>query len=330
MSERREAGTPPSSERGPSGPARRANSGQATKTTWRALRAETQRALKDAGIESSEAEARWMIESASGFDAHEWLDIADSQPVARAEARLRQMVERRTAGEPLQYVLGAWSFRGLDLLVDSRVLIPRPETEFVVEVALEAAERMGLRRTSREHTLLEPAPTAVAVDLGTGSGAIALALEAELPDVEVWATDVSEEALVVARANVAGCAATRVRIAPPGWWFDALPPNLRGAVRLIVSNPPYVAEHEVATLPDEVARYEPRRALVSGPLGTEAVEELLRGAREWLAHSGVFVCELAPHQAAAMRARARAIGYREPAVRVDHAGRPRVLVATAE
>jgi len=330
VSERREAGIPPSSERGPSGPARRAESGKGVKTTWRALRSETQRALRDAGIESAEAEARWMVESASGFDAHEWLDIADTRPVARAEARLRQMVERRTAGEPLQYVLGAWSFRGLDLLVDPRVLIPRPETEFMVEVALEEAERMGLRRTSREHTLLEPAPTAVAVDLGTGSGAIALALEAELPDVEVWATDVSEDALVVARANAAGCAATRVRIAPAGSWFEALPGNLRGAVRLIVSNPPYVAEHEVATLADEVARYEPRRALVSGPSGTEAVEELLHGARDWLAPGGVFVCELAPHQAANMHARARAIGYGELAVRADLAGQARVLVARTE
>ena len=298
--------------------------------TWRALRAHTARTLRDAGIISADAEARFMVESASGFDADEWFDIADVHPVARAQARLHEMVERRIAGEPLQYVLGAWSFRGLDLLVDGRVLIPRPETEYVVEVALEEAERMGLRRARRRLTLVEPEPTVIAVDLGTGSGAIAFALEAELPEVEVWATDISDDALAVARANVSGCAATRVRIAPAGSWFDALPGALRGTVQLIVSNPPYVAEHELEALADEVAGYEPRDALVSGPLGTEAVEELLDGAHRWLTPGGAFVCELAPHQGEAMSERARALRYAEVDVRDDLAGRPRVLVARTE
>ncbi len=113
------------------------------------------------------------------------------------------MCARRLRGEPLQYVLGAWSFRGLDLMVDRRVLIPRPETEWVVEIALEEAERIGLRRTGRRPTF-DAEIAATVVDLGTGSGAIALALEAALPDVEVWATDASDDALAVASANIAG------------------------------------------------------------------------------------------------------------------------------
>jgi len=239
------------------------------------------------------------------------------------------MVRRRIAGEPLQYVLGGWEFRGLDLFVDRRVLIPRPETEFVVEVALEEASRSGLRRSRRRLTLVDDRTSATVADVGTGSGAIALALAAELPDVEVWATDVSEDALAVARANVSGCASTRVRIAASGEWFDPLPASLRGSLRLIVSNPPYVAEHEVAGLPVEVAAYEPRGALVSGPSGTEAIETLLERAPEWLAPGASFVCEIAPHQADPMRERAQAHGYHEVLVRTDLTGRARVLVARA-
>jgi release factor glutamine methyltransferase len=208
------------------------------------------------------------------------------------------------------------------------VLIPRPETEQVVEVALEEAERRGLRRVrGRDVSLAGDAPLAVA-DLGTGSGAIALALEAELPDVVVWATDASPDALDVARANIAGCAATRVRIGE-GSWFDALPVALRGRLELIVSNPPYVAEHELAALPPEVAGYEPRDALIAGPTGSEVLEHLVANAREWMVPDGVLVCELAPHQADVMAEYARRHGYVDVAVRSDLAGRPRVLVARA-
>lgn len=294
---------------------------------WQEVRRVTARALADAGIGPAETEARFIVERVSGYDASEWLEIVGATPTARAERELHDLVARRVSGEPLQYVLGGWSFRGLDLFVDRRVLIPRPETEYVVEVALEEAARSGLRRSRRRLSIVDTGAPAAAVDLGTGSGAIAIALAAELPDVEVWATDVSEDALAVARANVSGCAATRVRIADAGEWFDPLPAHLRGTVRLVVSNPPYVAEHEIAGLPDEVAAYEPRRALVSGPSGTEAIEHLLELAREWLASAATLVCEIAPHQADAMSAHARSLGYSEVMVRDDLTGRARVLVA---
>jgi release factor glutamine methyltransferase len=283
--------------------------------------------LAEAGIVPADAEARFIIERASGFDADEWLDIADHEPPVRAAQRVRDMVERRTAGEPLQYVLGAWSFRGLDLMVDARVLIPRPETEMVVEVALEEAQRLGLRREHRRLSLVPSEPSAIVADLGTGSGAIALALEAELPEAEVWATDASSDALAVAQANVAGCAAARVRVAPAGSWFDALPPELRGGLQVIVSNPPYIAEHERASLPDEVVNYEPVQALIAGADGTEMLRYLIDGAHSWLAPSGTLVLELAPHQADAMVGAATRAGYREVFVRNDLADRPRVLVA---
>jgi release factor glutamine methyltransferase len=297
--------------------------------TWHRTRDDIMRQLSAAGIVTAAAEARFLVEEVSGYSAADWPSIESEEPTARARARLGPMVERRIGGEPLQYVLGSWSFRGLDLMVDRRVLIPRPETEQVVEVALEEAQRRGLRRVRRRHlTLVDAEPESAVADIGTGSGAIALALDAELPDVVVWATDVSADALDVARANIAGCAATRVRTSV-GSWFDALPDELRGRFELVVSNPPYVAESEVAALPGEVADYEPRHALVSGPTGREALEYLLAHARDWLVPDGVLVCELAPHQADAMIEQARAFDYVDAFVRTDLAGRPRVLVARA-
>ena len=135
-----------------------------------------------------------------------------------AMARYDDMVARRAAGEPLQYVLGHWGFRHLDLMVNRRVLIPRPETEQVVEVALAELDRLGGRDV----------PTTV-VDLGTGSGAIALAVATERVRTTVWATDASEAALAVARANLAGVGRAGARVTMvAGDWFGALPAELRG------------------------------------------------------------------------------------------------------
>jgi release factor glutamine methyltransferase len=268
------------------------------------------------------------VEVASGYEGPELVTAGSHRATELAVGHLDAMTARRVRGEPLQYVLGRWQFLGIDLLVDPRVLVPRPETEVVAQVALEEAERTGARRGRGDPWAGTTAGYAVA-DLGTGSGALALALATELPDAEVWATDISAEALAVARANFAGAGspAARVRSAE-GSWFEALPAELRGRVRVVVSNPPYVAEHEVAELPRDVADWEPRHALVSGPTGLEALEHLVDHAREWLdPGAGVLVTELAPHQAAAMRDRATGAGYASVEIRRDLAGRDRVLVA---
>ena len=272
--------------------------------TWRELHAEVAAVLPD-------HEARWLVEEVSGLDRSRWSDPAPDG----APPRLRSMVERRTGGEPLQYVLGRWSFRGLDLVVDSRVLIPRPETEMLAEVALAEARRRG-------------GPSVVA-DLGTGSGALALALAAELPGAEVWATDVSADALAVARSNLAAVgpeAAARVHLAE-GMWYEALPADARGRLRVIVSNPPYVTDAEFAGLPPEVRDHEPAGALLAGPTGRESLEHLVAGGLDWLEPGGALVLELAPHQARSLRATAEAAGYADVAVHRDLAGRDRVLVA---
>jgi release factor glutamine methyltransferase len=222
-------------------------------------------------------------------------------------------------------VLGEWQFLGLDLLVDRRVLVPRPETEVVAQVAIAEAERLGARRGTPDPWTAAHADF-LAADLGTGSGALALAMVSELPEAVVWATDASDDALAVARANLAGAGATRVRLAR-GSWFDALPVELRGQVDLVVSNPPYVSDAEYASLPDEVARYEPHRALVAGTRGTEALEHLLQRAPTWVSTRGVLVCELAPHQAETMQEFGLRTGYQSVEVRPDLTGRSRVLVA---
>lgn len=258
---------------------------------------------------------RWIIERASGRSSAEQAADLDQSVTEREAHHLEVMLTRRSRGEPLQYVVGGWGFRALDLLVDRRVLIPRPETEVVAGLAIDALEALGR--------------PGLAVDLGTGSGAIALSLAAERwPHVEVWATDSSADALAVARANLAGLGrrASAVRLTE-GDWFDALPDALRGRVDVLVSNPPYVAAHD--PLPPEVADWEPLDALVPGPTGLEAIERIVSGAPAWLAPEGTLIIEIGDTQGEPVLALARAAGFAKAEVRPDLAGRDRALVATA-
>lgn len=257
--------------------------------------------------------ARWLVEEASGGS---WPAVMGEKVTARTGELFMSLLERRQRGEPLQYVIGHWSFRALDLMVDRRALIPRPETEVVVGVALAELRRLGV-----------PAP--VVVDLGTGSGAIALSIAVEVHTAQVWATDRSLDALAVASANLAGAgtgAAARVRLAQGDWW-SALPDGLRGMVDLVVANPPYIAEGEMAGLSPEVVDWEPHSALVAGPTGLEALADILGGAPSWLRRGGVAVCEVAPHQADQACDMALASGFVEAMAHPDLTGRQRALVA---
>jgi release factor glutamine methyltransferase len=270
-------------------------------------------------------EARFIVEEVLGSpDSHR------SQTVGPADvATIRAFAARRRAGQPLQYVLGHWAFRTVDLLVDGRVLIPRPETEYVVEVALGELDRIDLG-------------SPLIVDAGTGSGAIALALAAELPDrhpgARLWATDSSADALEVAVENLARVQRAHGGPVAPvafglGSWLSPLPSELRGSVNLIVSNPPYVAQEEWPGLPDAV-RCEPFGALVAGDAtdgtaGLGDVEHVLSEAWTWLSRPGVVVIELAPSQAEAAVRLAHSMGYVDVRVEKDLAQRPRVLVGRA-
>ncbi len=274
----------------------------------------------------SNQEARWLLDDVLG-PAHSRGGATEPVP-DRLVARAGELAARRSAGEPLQYVLGSWAFRSLELQVDRRVLIPRPETEQVVETALEVLAQVVGDRAD-----------AVVVDLGTGSGAIALSIAVEAGGrpggLRVFATDADPDALEVAGANREHVGATHPGAAErvtlrQGDWFCALPDALRGRVDLVVSNPPYVAEAEWGGL-DAGVRLEPRRALVAGAgsegtPGLAAVEAVLAGAPAWLGRPGAVVVELAPDQAAPAAALAHRLGFSEVRVTTDLAGLDRALV----
>ena len=232
--------------------------------------------------------------------------------------RLSKLIARRLTGEPLQYVLGRWQFRELDLFVDDRVLIPRPETEILVGYALEECK-------SKKNQLDETRSLNVA-DLGCGSGAIGLSIAREIQEVSVWCTDVSEGAIAVTRANLAGLGMVGQKVSiSQGSWFEALPQEMLEKFDVIISNPPYISDSE--ELPPEVSEWEPSSSLRSGPLGTEDLSFLLNNSIEWLSAEGQLILELAPMQADQMVEEAKNLNFREVQLRNDLTGRDRVLMA---
>jgi release factor glutamine methyltransferase len=278
-----------------------------TAITWRALWQQTIDVLGERGP------ARWLCETACGLDGDDFTAALDEPATERMVSQLDTMVARYRSGEPLAYVLGRWSFRTLDLMIDRRVLIPRPETELLAEHAIAAAREFTPR---------------VVVDLGTGSGAIGLSLAAELPidGTEVWLTDASSDALDVARANVSavGRGAANVRIAH-GSWFDALPAELRGRVNVVVSNPPYIA-HDDPEVDDSVRDWEPESALFAAADGLRDIATIVQGAREWLAPGGHLFVEIGYRQGEAVLAIARAADFGGESVDVPGAASGRATI----
>lgn len=240
------------------------------------------------------------------------LYTAFDEPVDEAgRARFRDLVRRRGDGEPVAYLVGRREFFSLELAVSPAVLVPRPETEGLVVRALDIARPRAAPRVA---------------DVGTGSGAIAVALAKHLPAAGIVATDISPEALVVARANVERHGvAPRVALVCCDLLDDAA---AAGPFDLIVSNPPYVREDEFASLPRDVRDHEPARALVAGPTGLEVVERLVDVAVPRLVPGGWLLVEIGPSTAAGAEACLRARSGLEagPTIR-DGAGLPRIVQA---
>ena len=222
-------------------------------------------------------------------------------------AACRELVRRRGLREPVAYVIGSWGFRGLDLAVDARVLVPRPETELLVDRCLELLDGVERPRV---------------VDVGTGSGAIALSLKSERPDAEVVACDISQDALDVAAANAA-----RLGLDVELHISDLLAQVPGDGFRLVVSNPPYVSEREMADLEPEVAEHEPRLATVAGPDGFEIYRRLLPEAAGRLVDGGSLALECGGGQAPALVAELAAAGYGQAGIDPDLAGIERVVWA---
>lgn len=237
-----------------------------------------------------------MLSRLPGHEQRRLLALPDADP--------EELARRRIDGEPLQYLEGTAAFCDFDVTVDERVLVPRPETEGLYELASKTVE--------------DPATV---VDLGTGSGVLAIALARRFPGAEVHAVDRSAAALEVANANASrlGAPVTFHR----GDLLAALPARLRGRVDLLVSNPPYVSEGEWQHLPRDVRR-EPRDALVAGRRGTEVLERIAGGADDWMALGGVVVCEMGETQGEEVERAFSRLGT--PEVHVDLSGRPRYVL----
>jgi release factor glutamine methyltransferase len=266
----------------------------------RALAKTTER-LEAAGCDSPRVDADILVSHVLGVSRSE-LALEPTRKLSREEAsELDALVARREKREPLAYVLGEWGFRRLTLTVDRRVLVPRPETEVVVERCLRRLDGIGEPRV---------------LDVGTGSGAIALAIADEHPGAQVSAVDASPGALEVAGANVL---ATGLDVDLREWdLFGGLPD---GPWDLVVSNPPYVLPGELDTLQEEVREWEPRDALV----GVGATEALARGALDVLAADGALVLEVAAGDAGRVASLLAELGYSGVSITEDLAGRDRVV-----
>lgn len=271
----------------------------------------TSKDLAARGNDSARLDAELLIASALKLRRLD-LYLRYDQPLDDTElGRIRALIERRRKHEPVAYILGERDFYGRTFTVDRRVLIPRPETEDAVAAVLER---------------LPPRAEGVAprvLDLGTGSGVVAITIALERPDVSVVATDVSEAALEVARANVAALcpgAALRVRLLA-GAWFDALAPGER--FETIVSNPPYVAAADEHLSRGDL-RFEPRTALTDGGDGLSALRAIVAGAPARLAPGGALALEHGWDQGAAVRAQMTDAGFAGVATLADAEGRERV------
>ncbi len=257
-------------------------------------------AMDAAGVATPRLDAELLLAAAMGSDRAYLASHPEAEIPPPAARRFGEMVRRRLRREPVAYIVGRKGFRWIELAVDSRVLIPRPETELLVELALEL----------RPETVL---------DVGTGSGAIALAIAAELPECRVVATDTSAAALAVARGNAENLGlAERVEL------VEAMLPSAGiGEFDLAVANLPYVSEAEWASLEPEVTEWEPREALLAGPDGLDALRVAIPAVADL---ARVLALEVGAGQAGAASELVEEAGFDSVEVRPDLAGIPRAVV----
>jgi release factor glutamine methyltransferase len=291
---------------------RAASNAAAALTIGKARRAAADE-LRAAGIETPELDARILFADALSLN-HAALVAADDRLLDSEQRKaIAAFIRRRLAGEPVARIVGHKEFWSLKLRVDPSTLVPRPETETIVEAALAAIDAGG-RRTRPLHI----------ADLGTGSGALLLALLSELPNAFGVGTDISLGALRAAAGN-----ARRLGLHRAAFLACDMSAAISGQFDLIVSNPPYVASADIATLAPEVRDFDPRTALDGGPDGLDAYRSIAVAVPLLLAPSGVAVVELGFGQAPAVGALFLAAGLTPSATRPDLAGVPRALLAHA-
>jgi len=273
--------------------------------------------LFKSGLPSEDArrDAVLLARFVLGWSLAEWLARAWESAPAGFDRKLAALIARRARHEPMAYLTGTREFYGRDFRVTPATLIPRPETEGLVEAAIEIAGSLG--------SLGSAGP--LIIDVGTGSGCIAITLALEVPGARVIATDVSAEALDAARANATALGAGNVRfhqVSNAAFFPPALP-----HAQLIVSNPPYVAERDRASLTADVNDFEPASALFAGDDGLDVIRALVPAATQALAEDGALVMEIGAGQADAVSAIVTRAGLRLDSIRPDLHGIPRVVVA---
>jgi release factor glutamine methyltransferase len=288
--------------------------------TWTVLRLLTWTTdfLKSRGSESPRLDAEVLLAHARGCERIMLYAAFDQEVDEATRTTFRELVKKRAEGAPVAYLVGKREFYSLVFRVTPDVLVPRPETEFVVVAVLDAIKEIQNPKSKIQNPLI--------ADVGTGSGAIAVAVTRHAPTVRVVATDISAAALAVARENAAAHqVADRIDFVE-GDLLTPLPPEPRFAV--IASNPPYIGESEIATLSPSVINHEPRQALIAGPTGTETIERLIPQVAERLLPGGWMILEISPLIVARVTEQITVSGHFEPpTVAKDLAGLPRVVKA---
>lgn len=266
--------------------------------------------FRGAGIETPDLDARLLAEAAFGLDRLALVLNEQDRVDATGLARLDALARRRLGGEPIARILGHKEFYGLDFTLNAATLVPRPETELLVELALDA-----LRAT----------PEPLLLDLGAGSGCVAIAILASLPRARAIAVDISADALGAAGVN-ADRLGVRTRLElRQGSWFGAVRPNER--FEAIVSNPPYIETGAIAGLARDVREHDPMLALDGGADGLDAYRVIAGAARRHLRANGQLLVEIGSGQGEAVPAILAGMGFSDIAVKKDLAGLDRVVVA---
>jgi release factor glutamine methyltransferase len=299
--------------------------------TLRALVASARAQLIGRGIEPGEAamDAALLARRLLGWDLARFVARDTDQPSAEFRGNYEALVARRAAREPISVILGRREFWGLDFEVSPAVLAPRPETEIIIEAALDCGAgllaRDGRGDDAAAAAAREDAPRPLLLDVGTGSGCLAICLARQFPGARVVATDVSHAALEVARRNAARHGVEN----QVSFLRASLLEGVAGPAAMIVSNPPYVPSSDIADLPPEVRDWEPRGALDGGPDGLDVARALLADAPRVLAPGGWLIMEFGFGQEAGIREAVTRSALGLVAIRRDLQGVPRTLVASA-
>lgn len=289
-------------------------------STWRSAYRDVREAL------DAPHEAKILLEEVAGSAFFELVLDFDRPIGDDAIARLDELVARRRTGIPLQHLIGHWPFCGVELIVDRRALIPRPETEEVVETAL---RELGVLRSLICETPADHPRQLNVVDLGTGSGAVSCALATGDAEIDIFAIDRSVEALSLARENVARLdlhVRERIRCIEADWLSPFIA-STSNAIDLVIANPPYVSAAEWSALDPVVRDHDPVEALVAGETGLEDLQAIIEQTPHILSERGTLICEIGATQGEATRELARQSGASGVQILQDLSGRDRILVA---